>query len=147
MGAVATRKSATIARLVKTLTIKVDGEDLHVPVGKAENKMMNCIMVSQVRRMVQDNMKKIKDLEQAISPKELKDLVDAVGRLAESSAEVYKDLDGELDEKEPKPADKMNDAEPIEADFSTITQQNDHTSSGTITSPAAPAPSGAPDGE
>lgn len=155
MSTPASKRSAIVARIAKTLTIKVDGSDVHVPVGKAENQIHNCIMVSQVRDLVKLNMKRIKEMEQVISPKELKDLVDAVGRLAESSAEIYKDLDGEIDQRNEKPAEKAGDEEVIDVDFSQITHGSNQTNPPTTTESGAgsdagneaPEPgSGAPDG-
>lgn len=124
MATAPSKRSSAVANLAKTLTIKVDGEDIHVPVGKAENMIHNCLMVSQVRQLVQVNIKRIKDMEQTISPKELKDLVDAVGRLAESSALIYNEVDGEIDTKE-KTAEKIEkEDEAIDADFTAITKPN-----------------------
>lgn len=142
-----TRKSALVARIAKTLKVSVDGVDVHMPVGKAENQVMNCLLVSQVRTMVQENLKKIREMEAPITPRELKDLVDAVGSLAKHSAEVYQDLDGEIEKKEEKPADTVEVDATKEDDFDVLTKPKQDERTNDQPDPASPAtPGGAPDG-
>lgn len=117
-----TKRSAIVARIAKTLSITVDGTEVHMPVGKLENQMLNCLLISQVRQMAQDNIKKIKDMDGAITPRELKDLIDSVANLAKSSSEIYSEVEGEIGaDKQEKTAEKSEQPED-EDDFIDITQ-------------------------
>lgn len=118
-----TKRSAIVARIAKTLSITVDGSEVHMPVGKLENQMLNCLLISQVRQMTQENLKRYKDLDQAITPKELKDLIDSVANLAKSSSEIYSEVEGEIGaDKQEKAAEKIEESQQEDDDFIDITQ-------------------------
>ncbi len=133
-----TRKSATLATFAKTLDISVDGKMVHVPMGKAENKALNCLLVSQMRQVFQENLKKIRDLEATITPREMKDLIDACAALTKSSGEAYQSVEDELN---PKTDEKtvVEDGEVTEIDFTEITKPTNGNEPNTASSPPDPS--------
>lgn len=113
------RSSRALATFAETLIVPVDGHNIHVPRTEEANRALNCLLVSQMRHMMQENLKKIKDLEQPISPKEMKDLIDAMANLTVASRDVYKTVD-DLDSEGPKAVTAEND-EAIEVNFDQLT--------------------------
>jgi hypothetical protein len=111
-----TRRSAAIARLADCVTVKIDGRDVRVPVAAAENKVLNCLVVSRARTLVEDQLKRYADAEVTLTPRELKDIIEAVAKMSEASATVYSQLEGTLgdsDKAKPKTGDPVADAEPV----------------------------------
>jgi len=131
-----TRKSSALANFAKTLTVKVDGMEVAVPVGQAENKFLNCVIISQMRQMLQENLKKIKDTDAIITPRELKDLVDSIARMAEASGEIYSTAEGSIP-KAPVQATAIDAETSDEIDLADITQKpNGNTSTSNDTGPS-----------
>ena len=120
-------KSKTLSNFAKTLILKSeDGLEIYVPVSEQHNRMLNCVLVSQARTLVQEQLKMIRDLKQTIQPKELKDLVSSVRDLVEASGEVYQKLGGEIEPSgETKKAEKADD--PIDVDFTKMEGQTSAT--------------------
>lgn len=118
------RRSSALARLADCVTVAIDGKDIRVPVAAAENKVLNCLVISRARTLVEEQIKKYNDLEAPLTPRELKDLIDAIARVAESSAEIYSQLEGQLGEPaRPKTGDPVKDAEPVtEVNFDDLTK-------------------------
>jgi hypothetical protein len=78
---------AKIAPNVKVITTD-DGTDIVLAGDAAENKILNYLMFAQVRALIQQNIARYADKD-IITPKELKDLVEAAKGLAESSTTLY----------------------------------------------------------
>lgn len=84
------KKSAALARLVDSIEIKnPDGTTLMVPVSADANAVLNKIMASQMRALIQKSMEKFAGQDH-LTPKELKELTEAARNVAEFSGEVYK---------------------------------------------------------
>lgn len=112
------KKSRALAAFAKTISVKTADGDVSVPVSDQENRMLNCVLVSSARAMVQEQMTLVRNLGQPLQPKELKDLIAAIRDLVEASGEAYKTLDGEIEEVEgERKAEKIDEAE---VDFSDI---------------------------
>lgn len=82
-------KSSSLARIVKSLEVRLDGEVVHVPVGKEENRIASMVSAAQLRELIQSQMKKYKDGDLQLSPKDMRDLSEALHTLAKFSGEVY----------------------------------------------------------
>ncbi len=70
-----------------------------VPNGPAENANANRLLISLTRHMVQKQLRKINESDVGMTPKELKELTDAVRNLADSSTVVYQaaaEIDGTI---------------------------------------------------
>lgn len=76
-------------RTVHHFVVKLGEASVRVPVNKEENRIASMVAAAQVREMIQAQVKKWKDGETPLTPKELKDLSDALAVLAKSSAEIY----------------------------------------------------------
>lgn len=84
------KKSAALARLVESIEIKNnDGTTLMVPVSAEANDILNKILASQMRSLIQKSMEKFANQDH-MTPKELKELTEAARNVAEFSGEVYK---------------------------------------------------------
>lgn len=100
------RTSSTIKRLTpNSVDVKIDGSEVRVAFSKDENAILNMIMASQMRAMIQAAIKSYKDKDAVLSPKEIADLAKAAKDVASFSAEIYSGA-GEInkDEKEDKKA-------------------------------------------
>lgn len=83
-------KSTAIERLTpNAVTITVKGEELRVATDASENSIMNMIMASQMRSMIQKAMEDYRNDEVKLTPKEIRDLAGAAKDIATFSAEVY----------------------------------------------------------
>lgn len=84
------KKCTALARLTpNTVSVVMDGKEVRVPLNKDENAILNMIMASQGRSLIQRAMKKWEDDEQTPTPKELRDIAGAMRDIAGFSAEVY----------------------------------------------------------
>ncbi len=81
--------SSSLARIVKSFQVTLDGETINVPVGKDENRVASMVSAAQMRDLIQVQIKKYKEGEIQLSPKELKDLAEALHTVAKFSGEVY----------------------------------------------------------
>lgn len=86
------------ARALNMLTpnavkMTVGGSEIRVASNKDENAVMNMIVVSQMRNLIQENIKKYKEQDIQLTPKELKELADAAKSIADFSLNVYKDAE------------------------------------------------------
>src|SRR6476660_1772740 len=110
--------SASLARIVRSLEVTIDGETIRVPVGKEENRIASMVSAAQMRDLIQSQMKKYKEGEIQLTPKELKDLAEALHTVAKFSGEVYASEDDIAQDGEDT---KKEDPIPVEAvDFSKI---------------------------
>lgn len=104
-----------------------DGTIVFVPNGPDENKRSNMVLASQVRNLIQENIKMYKQAEARLSPKELKDLADAAAAIAKFSAEVYSNAEP-IRETGIKHADKVQDV--IGVDMSSLIENKDEDPTG-----------------
>lgn len=115
-------QDAIIKRLApNAIRGKVDGHDLIVPATKEENIIFSMILAAQMRTLVQEHIKKYKDGEVQLTPKELKDLSEAARNAAAFAADVYNVA--EPINKNEKIAEKA-DAEIV--DFSKLSTQKEN---------------------
>ena len=103
--------------LPKTVEIKADGITVRVAGNAQENTIMNYFMLAQVRALIQENVKRYMEKDITVTPKELKDLVEAAKGLAESSTSVYKSEEAPISN---KPAEKPPASGEV-PDFSKLT--------------------------
>ena len=66
-----------------------ESEGIVVPMGAEENRMANMLLAAQMRQLIRDAMKKYKEKEALLTPKELKDLAETAKTVAEFSGTVY----------------------------------------------------------
>ena len=72
------------------IVVKIDNDEIRVATNSEENSILNAILASQGRSLIQQQIKMWKEKEATMSPKELRDLAGAMRDIAEFSAEVYK---------------------------------------------------------
>ncbi len=110
------KDAMAITRLTpNALVVLVDGEELRVPTTKAENTVMNQIVASQARNLVQRQLKNYKDDEAKMTPKELADIVRSIRDLTSMTTEVYAVAEG-IDIPKEKAVEKDDD----DLDFSKL---------------------------
>jgi hypothetical protein len=86
------KKRGTLTRLIPHSVVTIDGHDVMVPNGPAENATANKLLASQMRHFLQEQIKKYMDSDVQASPKDLKDLAEAASNIAKFSALVYESL-------------------------------------------------------
>jgi len=114
-------KTKEIARLMpKAYEVETDGAIVRVPGDAGENRIANHLLAAAIRHLLEQNIKKLQNLDGPMTPKELRDLAEAGKSLAEFSQQVYKDPD-------------PTQATPVEAlpaesgiDFSKMTKKDDN---------------------
>ncbi len=75
----------------RTIEVKnKDGSYTPVPVDETGNRVANQILASKMRNLIEDSIKKYKDHDTTLTPKELKELTDAAKNVAEFSGDVYR---------------------------------------------------------
>ncbi len=86
------KKSQALSRLTpNSLVIKGDdGEDLRIPVNAEENKILGWVMAAKMRALIDAMMKKYKDSDATMTPKELADMATAVSKTEQFAADAYK---------------------------------------------------------
>lgn len=105
------KDQGALARLVPHQVVNVDGHDVMVPNGTAENANANKLLASQMRTLIQKNIKKFNDQDIRLTPKELLDMAAAAAKIAEFSGVVYKEAEqGPDDKPQMKQADVSDDA-------------------------------------
>jgi hypothetical protein len=102
-------KAALVNLTPHSITVTVDGHDVRVATNESENRIMNQVLASQVRYLLQQSIKKFNDMEAPLTPKELRDLAEAAKAAATFSAEVYSKGDGIDPGKEEKPIESDDD--------------------------------------
>ncbi len=101
----------------------IDGQNIRVATNKSENAIMNMIVAAQMRNLMQETIKKYKDDDVKLMPKELADLAKAARDIAQFSAEIYIGVE-DIAPQEPKRVDPS--APDNEApDFSVMTKPNE----------------------
>jgi hypothetical protein len=84
------KSKASLQRMTpNSIDVPVDGSIVRVACDKKENAILNMIMASQIRHLLQEQIKKYKDADQTLTPKELNDLTAAARNIATFSGEVY----------------------------------------------------------
>jgi hypothetical protein len=117
------KKTRALATFADVLIVKKDNLDVSVPTSSDANKALNCLLVSQMRHMMHENLKLIRDREAIITPREMKDLIDAMAALTKASSDAYETLES-LDDASPKDVTPDKD-EAIDTDFTTLTTTKD----------------------
>lgn len=85
-------KSSEKKLMPNALVVKMaDGEELVLPNDKGENAIANKLVAAQMRQLLTAAIKRYRDMDAPLSPKELNDLVMAGKTLAQFSGEVYKE--------------------------------------------------------
>lgn len=84
--------------VVRDFEVTVGDNVIRVPVDKHENRIADMVGAAQLRAMIQAQMKRWQDAETDASPKELRDLAEALAKLAEFSGKVYEGGEDEPDD-------------------------------------------------
>jgi hypothetical protein len=101
-------KSSALAQLTpNAFIVPINGTDVTVAANKEENTILNMLLASRMRAVIQKTMEDYKDDEVKFTPKELRDLAAAARDVAAFSAEVY--ASAEPLGKTEKPAEQEND--------------------------------------
>ncbi len=82
-------RSSINALTPNALAVTINGKELRVASNKAENNMMNMIVMAQMRHMIQNHLKRYEDEERLLTPKEVKDMADAIKAMAGASQDIY----------------------------------------------------------
>lgn len=88
-----------------------DGKDVRVAMDKEENTILNMMMVSQLRSIIQSAMQSYADKDVIPSPKELRDLAGAIKDSNDASNAVYEKLELPNQRREEKAIDTAMDGE------------------------------------
>lgn len=84
------KASRQLALLVpNAIRVQVDGGEIFVASNREENSMMNMVVASQIRSVLQETIKRLKERDVTLTPKELKELSDAARNVAEMSDSIY----------------------------------------------------------
>jgi hypothetical protein len=84
------KKSVAIDTLTKrSMKVVINGTEVVVPLDKIENTILNNIMASQGRAIVQKAIKDYKDQEQTPTPRELKDLIGAMKEVIDMTGMIF----------------------------------------------------------
>lgn len=83
-------KDSALARLVpNSISVTMDGTEVRVATDKGENAILNMVMAGQMRAMLQEQMKRYKEEDRLMTPKELKELSEAAANISKFSGEIY----------------------------------------------------------
>lgn len=106
-----------LARLTpNAIKTVIGGQEIHIPSNRDENDALNMVLSAQMRALIQEQLQKYKDKDIALTPKELRDLVESAKAIGGFSREVYLNL-GDPPMRPNAPAPK-NDAAVDDLDFS-----------------------------
>lgn len=109
----ANKKNSSLTKLTpNSVDVKVGDETIRVATDAAENKVMNMILMSQMRAYLQNQLQIYSQEGIKFTPKELKDLASAARDIAEGSELVY--TKGEINEGDEKEADKTKEEEIVD---------------------------------
>lgn len=116
----------TLARLLpKSIEVKADGKAVIVAGNAEENRILNYFLAAQIRDLLEENLKRYKDLEKLLTPRELKELADAGRTLSEYSATVYKEGEPiEPSEQKVEPTSDIPDFSKLNPIETTTEQEN-----------------------
>lgn len=106
-------------RLPESIRISVDGKEIVVAGSRTENTFLNKVLAGQLRSLLQEQLKKYRDKEVTLTPKELAELVRAGSELGKMSGEVYKDEEPENGNRRPEEKTVSGD---IEVSFDGLTK-------------------------
>jgi hypothetical protein len=106
------KAKGVLAKLTpNTILVPIDGKDIRVPMNKFEAALMNNILVSQMREMIQEQIIKYKDGEQVLTPRELRELAGAIKETNEASDAIFEKIDlMDIDKPKEKAAEKQDDS-------------------------------------
>lgn len=106
--------AGTLADLIgNSITFKnSDGSVLVIPADLSSNRVANMIVTAGLRQIIENAIKTYREKEMIPTPKDLKDLADAIKSLAQSSSEVYKMEEGAPINDKPKEAKPASTASP-----------------------------------
>lgn len=111
------KPKSMISRLAPDAIItEVNGREVIVPSTIGENTVLNAIMIARGRTFLHATLKHYEDLDDAPSPRELKDLIGAMHNLVEASNIIYATAEPISDRKSERHADKPDDS----IDFSNL---------------------------
>jgi hypothetical protein len=102
--------------LPNSLVVRMDGKDVRVAMDKAENNILNMLLVAQLRNIIQNSIKSYEDKEVIPTPRELRDLAGAVRDANEASNAIYEKIELPSQQRPEKQVEQVLDA----ADFSKL---------------------------
>lgn len=108
-------KSTEEKLMPNSVVIQVNGDDIRVPSNAEEAAAQNIILVSQFRHVLQNAMKRYKDMEMIPTPKELRDMAGAIRDCNEACSAVFENIALPMNEGSPQ---KKEEEAPI--DFSSM---------------------------
>lgn len=76
-----------------SIVVKMDGREVRVAMDKAENHILNMLLVAQLRSIIQNSIKSYEEKEVIPSPRELRDLAGAVRDANEASNAIYEKIE------------------------------------------------------
>lgn len=99
-----------------SIVVKMDGREVRVAMDKAENHILNMLLVAQLRSIIQNSIKSYEEKEVIPSPRELRDLAGAVRDANEASNAIYEKIELPNSKRPEKQVEQVIDA----ADFSKL---------------------------
>lgn len=99
-----------------SIVVKMDGREVRVAMDKAENHILNMLLVAQLRSIIQNSIKSYEEKEVIPSPRELRDLAGAVRDANEASNAIYEKIELPNSNRPEKQVEQVIDA----ADFSKL---------------------------
>jgi hypothetical protein len=112
-----TKKTALQRLTPNSIVATINGKEVQVAADAGENTILNAIMVARGRTFLHATLKHYEDLDDAPSPRELKDLLSAMQNLVETSNVVYATAEPINDR---KPSERHADKPDDSIDFSNL---------------------------
>ena len=115
---------STLAELTpRSIAVNIDGQEIRVATTKEENRIANMIVASQMRCILQDSIKRYREMDTHMTPKELRDLAESAAAIARFSGEVYESAEQVISHEGPMKVDQDDDITDI--DFETLKPNGD----------------------
>lgn len=119
------KTARALANLVpNAFKVDIDGNEVFVASNREENSMLNMVVAARMRALLETTLKKYKEKDVVMSPKELKDFTDAAKNIAEFSDVIYAGSDP-LTDKGPEGPKNVTGSDTIEAiNFDSLKKPN-----------------------
>ncbi len=111
----ATKGNKEKSIVIKSFEAEVAGELVNVPSNKIENRIASMASAALMRKIIEEQLVKIRSGDIQLTPRELRDLAETLHTVSKMSGEIYETGD------EPDPDSHTDDTKQAEApDFSKI---------------------------
>ena len=85
------KEKLAFTRLVPgAIKVEIGGTEVRIAVSPEENQLLNAILAAQGRALIHREIKKWRDQDATMTPKDLKDLMSSIKDSIETSDNVYK---------------------------------------------------------